>query len=327
MPEWINSTMQFGFIIQSLCILFYIMGLSYAKINSFFSAIIGDAAPSVGTIASIVKKFGNSQTLNTMVRKIYEMLQNLHGPLNCDETGIRGKSKKIWLHTVCTPVFTYLFASLSRGYKAMVEGGTAFLAGNILIHDCWKSYFKIEGVLHGLCNAHIIRELAGVVIFYKQEWAKKMLKCLLDMYHAKKEALLEGKKKLADDLVQKFKDNMRMFANEGIAANPLPPDQEGKKRPKRPKPLALATRILEHLDEIVAFIVNFKIPFTNNVAERAVRSAKIKLKNAMYLTLDGAVIFAKIQSVLDTAKKQHISEFQAIKSILSGNELDFRYNV
>ena len=84
-------------------------------------------------------------------------------------------------------------------------------------------------------------------------------------------------------------------------------------------------RILEHLDEITAFIVDFRIPFTNNIAERAVRSAKIKVKNSTYLTLDGAVIFAKIQSVLDTAKKQHMSQMDAIKSILSGKELYFKY--
>ena len=33
---------------------------------------------------------------------------------------------------------------------------------------------------------------------------------------------------------------MRMFANDGTVANPLPPNQEGKNRPKRPKPLPLS---------------------------------------------------------------------------------------
>ena len=324
MPKGLNSIIQFGLMIQALIIFLYINGFSHTRIHDFFSYTIKDAAPAVGTIFNIVKRFGESYALNATYKNIYEILSKL-SVLHCDETGIRGKGKKLWLHVICTDNYTYLFGSLFRGFKALVEGGTAFLTNKILMHDCWRSYFKISECLHALCNAHIIRELANIIIFYKQEWAQEMLKALFDLYEIKKEAIRNGKDKLDEFIIQEFKNKICAIANKGINANPLPEDQIDKKRPKQSKPRALAGRILEYLDEIIAFAVNFDVPFTNNIAEQAIRIAKIKIKNSTYVTLGGLQTFAKIQSVLDTAKKQKIPQLDAIKTILSGNELDFRH--
>ena len=29
--------------------------------------------------------------------------------------------------------------------------------------DCWMSYFKYDDILHAICNAHLLRELNGVM--------------------------------------------------------------------------------------------------------------------------------------------------------------------
>jgi transposase len=48
----------------------------------------------------------------------------------------------------------------------------------IVVHDHWKPYYTMEGVLHALCNAHHLRELQALVDIEKEEWARRM-QCLL----------------------------------------------------------------------------------------------------------------------------------------------------
>jgi transposase len=48
----------------------------------------------------------------------------------------------------------------------------------IVVHDHWKPYYTMTGVLHALCNAHHLRELKALVEIEKEDWARKM-QCLL----------------------------------------------------------------------------------------------------------------------------------------------------
>ena len=73
-----------------------------------------------------------------------------------DETGFRICGRTQWLHVLCTPLLTFYRTSARRG--AVGEGLTG-----CLVHDHWASYFRLGGVLHGLCNAHHLRELQALV--------------------------------------------------------------------------------------------------------------------------------------------------------------------
>lgn len=59
----------------------------------------------------------------------------------------------------------------------------------ILVHDSLASYWQY-GSGHGLCCAHILRELNGVAETHpEQTWAPSFIKLLLDMKRAKDEAV------------------------------------------------------------------------------------------------------------------------------------------
>src|SRR5664280_996726 len=44
----------------------------------------------------------------------------------------------------------------------------------IIVHDHWKPYYTMQGVLHALCNAHHLRELKALVEIEREDWARKM---------------------------------------------------------------------------------------------------------------------------------------------------------
>ena len=54
----------------------------------------------------------------------------------------------------------------------------------IVVHDHWKPYYTMTGVLHALCNAHHLRELKALVEIEKEDWARKMQRLLRRACHA-----------------------------------------------------------------------------------------------------------------------------------------------
>ncbi len=59
-----------------------------------------------------------------------------------------------------TPLLTVLRIGTRRGdVDKNLEG--------ILVHDDYASYFTLEGVRHGACNAHHLRELQALIAIEK----------------------------------------------------------------------------------------------------------------------------------------------------------------
>ena len=81
-----------------------------------------------------------------------------------DETGFRIGGKTQWLHIASTVLLTFYRVSQRRGsLLAHVTG--------IVLHDHWKPYYTLKGVLHALCNAHHLRELKALVEI-ERDWCK-----------------------------------------------------------------------------------------------------------------------------------------------------------
>src|SRR5664279_2666991 len=94
-----------------------------------------------------------------------------------DETGFRIGGKTQWLHIASTVWLTFYRTAVKRGsLLANVTG--------IVVHDHWKPYYTMTGVLHALCNAHHLRELKALVEIEKEDWAKKMQRLLRRACHA-----------------------------------------------------------------------------------------------------------------------------------------------
>jgi transposase len=71
-------------------------------------------------------------------------------------------------------------------------------------------------------------------------------------------------------------------------------------------------------DAILRFIGNFSVPFTNNVAERAVRMPKVKQKiSRCFRTLKDAEHFCVIRSCLDTLRKQGSGMLTVLQRVFS----------
>jgi transposase len=223
-----------------------------------------------------------------------------------DETGFRTGGRTQWLHIACTVWLTFYRISPRRGsLLADVMG--------IVVHDHWKPYYTMEGVLHALCNAHHLRELQALVDIEKEEWARKMQRLLRRACHATHLARDRGVP-LEPRLVDQFRRRYDIIVTEGLAFHqdqpPLatPPTNGGRKRRGRPPRRTghnLLLRLSTHKDEVLRFLDDPAVPFTNNQAERDGRMMKVRQKiSGGFRSQEGARDFAVIRSLISTARKQ-----------------------
>ena len=223
-----------------------------------------------------------------------------------DETGLRIGGKTQWLHIAATVLLTFYRIASKRG--AMPENLTG-----IALHDHWKPYYTLEGIRHALCNAHHLRELKALVEIEKEDWARKMQRLLRLACHATNLARERGKP-LPPRLIALFERRYDAILTEGLAfhaAQPalVRPDRTGKAKARGRKRRRVGHNLLLRLSirkqDVLRFLSDLTVPFTNNLAEQAARMMKLRQKiSGGFRSAAGAADFAVIRSLLSTAKKQ-----------------------
>jgi transposase len=217
-----------------------------------------------------------------------------------------------WLHTTSSLCYTFYRAGEARG--AIPED----LTGGVVVHDHFKSYNRMISVLHAFCNAHILRELEALIEFDGEPWAKLMRDLLLEANVAVRAAREAGATALAPEVVAAFVDRYWAAVRLGLAFHREAPKLEGKagKRQKKRPGHNLLERLKKFKTETLRFLTDFSVPFTNNLAEQDLRMMKLRMKiSGCFRTLEGAQIFARLRSVVSTARKQGVNILQ----ILSAN--------
>lgn len=239
-----------------------------------------------------------------------------------DETGLRVNRQLWWLHVACTAELTYYFVHSKRGRAAIDEMAVLPKFNGISVHDGWSSYFYY-GCIHALCNAHHLRELRFVVERYEQSWADEMMTLLIDIKRAVEVAKAAAKAELHPLQRIVFAQSYQRILANGFKANPPPPVDENapkkRGRPKQSRPKNLLDRLQNHQAAVLLFMMDFRVPFDNNQAERDVRMMKLKQKiSGCFRSLIGAQHFCRIRGYISTMRKQGLSVLDALKSVFQG---------
>jgi transposase len=317
-PVTIQQPVQYGPGLKSLAV--YMNNyqfIPYERMSEFFRDMFS-LSISPGTLVNINKTcYGQLKNFESIVKT---GLANAE-VANFDETGLRMEGKRAWLHSASTPLLTFYGIHSKRGQEAMNDMDILPQFNGRAIHDCWASYFDYQ-CEHGLCNAHLIRELIFTSEQYHQAWAKNMIDCLLDI----KETVAE-KKQLSDGLKKKTVKNYevrynRIIAN-GLKQNPplkLIEYQKKRGRVKQSQPKNLLDRMRIHKKEVLAFMYDFNVPFDNNLAERDIRMMKVQQKiSGTFRSRDGANIFCRIRSYISTVRKNGMNVMESVKNAIDGN--------
>lgn len=229
---------------------------------------------------------------------------------HADETGVRVEGKLNWFHSFSSERYSWFEIHRKRGVEAMKDIGLLPKYFGIVVHDFWESYLDFE-FLHSFCNAHLLRELVFQFETLKQDWAWEMGGLLKRM-------------KVSVELDRESKTAMEAeydrILERGYQANPLPITPPGKKgKKKRGATRCLLDRFRSHKDEVLRFLWNPLVPFTNNQAERDVRMMKVQQKvSGTFRSRKGADAFCRIMSFVSTTRKLGRNACEAIADAFRG---------
>jgi transposase len=221
-----------------------------------------------------------------------------------DETGFRIGGLTQWLHVASTACLSFYRVSPKRG--SLLDG-----VRGIVVHDHWTPYYTLDGVQHGLCNAHHLRELRALIDIEKEEWARKMHRLLRRACHAANLAQ-DREVPLKRSLIECVKRCYDAILAQGLifheAQTPLPKSkhahQGGGRQPRRTGH-NLLLRLATRKEDVLRFLTNPAVPFTNNQAEQDARMMKLRQKiSGGFRSDQGAEDFALIRSFISTAGKQ-----------------------
>ena len=219
-----------------------------------------------------------------------------------DETGFRVAGRTQWLHTVATEGLTLYRVSPKRGDVPKD------LAGGVVVHDGFKSYGALAGAEHALCNAHHLRELKALIEFDAEPWAGPMRDLLIEANRAVGQARARGERTLPPTVLTAFETRFWETLRQGLAFHrklPRLPRAAKRGRTKRRAGENLLRRLHRFKDDALRFLRDFDVPFTNNLAEQALRMMKVKMKiSGAFRTAAAAHDFATLRSVVATATKQ-----------------------
>jgi transposase len=296
-PDWVNAPVQYGKRIGALVVyLLHYQLLPEKRLATLMADLFGVALVTA-TIARISQDCAERfQGFAAAVRDRVAAAPVKH----LDETGFRIGGKTQWLHVASTVLLTFYRVSARRGSLL------ANLAG-IVVHDHWKPYYTLTGVLHALCNAHHLRELKALVEIEKEDWARRMQRLLRRACHVVNLAR-EQDGPLKPGLIALIERGYDAIVADGLAfheAQPALTKTRPRGRPPRRVGHNLLLRLSTHKQDVLRFLVDPRVPFTNNLAERDGRMMKLRQKiSGGFRSEDGANDFAVIRSVLSTARKQ-----------------------
>ncbi len=272
---------------------------------------------STGTLSNTQKQ--GFEALETFEEQLKALL-TLATVAGFDETGFRVLSKCWWLHSCSTDQHAYYQVHEKRGTQAMDAIGILPDFEGVAIHDFWKSYLQYT-CTHGLCNAHLLRELTFIKDRFKQDWAEDLAKLICEMKTTRDKAVEQGKTTLTQQELTQYAEKYSTIIKEGFKVNPFtPPKKKKRGRVAKTKPLNLLERMRDYKEDIIRFLFDFNIPFDNNFSERDIRMMKLKQKiSGCFRSKKGAQYFARIRSYIMTARKQGVNVFDALVDIFEGN--------
>lgn len=272
-----------------------------------------------GTVANTILQFSkkSERILKEMKKKILK-----EPVINEDETPIKVNGEFASTIGVFTNKISIIEAFKNRKLESFEEMGILDRYIGTVCHDHNSIHQSFIQSKQAECNFHILRYCKAEYEVHKWESIKYFMNYLLELRDTVDKYKQEGKESFTEEEYEKSKSKYLELLDNWDKEYLEKADKDKVQYYKSVK--ALKTRLREYVDDHLRFLTDFRIDFTNNLAERGLRKIKTKLKIAGgFRNLKFARCYCDAISIIDTCIKQNINIFETIKNIFMGKKKIF----
>lgn len=314
-PEGVSAArVSYGPNLQALCTFLMVAhAIPVHRCAELIESLTG-ARPSPGFVHGVLAR---AAAAVADTNKLIRALIILAHVVCADETPVRAgpgpRSRKRYLLVACTRLYTYYLLG-DRTMETFAAFVLPDLDGTVVVHDRYQNYDAFPGLIHQLCTAHLLRDLADAAETYPgAHWPAQVADALRGLIHAANTArsqhLAAVPADIAGPLVHAFRHGVIL----GLGQVPRRPGRGQLKH------RALLEALRDRRDDILRFTTDLRIPPTSNQAERDVRPAKTQQKISGRLRSEETTRHRyAIRGYISTASKHGTDVLAALRNAITG---------
>lgn len=269
-------------------------------------------------------------TMASFSKKSKNILQNLKKQLlrqpviNEDETPITVNGKIMSVIGVFTKRISILESFENRSLESFKQMGILNKYIGTVCHDHNKIHSAFPQSLQAECNFHILRYCKAEYEVHKRESIKAFMDYLLNLRDKVDEYKLKEMTAFSKEEYEESKKKYLELVD--VWYSEFKKDYDSSRSKYYDSERCLITRLKEYVDDHLRFLTDFRIDFTNNLAERGLRKVKTKLKIAGgFRNIKFSRYYCDAISIIDTCKKQDMNIGETIKNIFIGKKKIFAF--
>lgn len=189
-------------------------------------------------------------------------------------------------------------------------------ADTAVMHDHNAINYNDDFIFINLeCNQHLQRDLQKLHEISRHEWALQLKNLIASTIHERKCILTQNGMAFEAGYVDLFFHKLDAIMKKADEEHANDPNRYYKTDERR-----LIRRMQNYRENYFHWVKDFKIPTTNNLAERGLRFMKTHAKvSGQFASSTTAGFFADIRTYLETCARNGINEFQALLRLTQGN--------
>ena len=322
-PKELKNTVQYDEKIKSMAIYLNAhCNVPNQKCSEFFGFLTnGKIKIASSTIPNILKQFSRKSQLILKDMKKTILKEPV---INEDETPIIVNGKIMSTIGVFTEKISLLEAFANRKLESFQEMGILDRYIGTVCHDHNNIHLSFPQSKQAECNFHILRYCKAEYEIHKREIIKEFMNYMLELRDKVDIYKLEGKESFTSEEYEQSKMKYEEILEKWYKE--FKKDYVKDKAKYHESERCLITRLREYEDDHLRFLTDFRIDFTNNLAERGLRPIKKKLKIAgCFRSLDYAKYYCDALSIMDTSVKQKLDIGITLENIFKGKKKIFAY--
>lgn len=181
---------------------------------------------------------------------------------------------------------------------------------NIVNYNDEYSFINLE------CCQHLNRDLEKVKTnIPNRTWCIKMKDLFNEYDHKRKELISKNIDRFSDEEFDHFISSINQYLLLGVEEY-----LNDSKVYYADSEAALLIRLMEYRDNYIYWTIDFDLPFTNNLSERALRGIKSKMKiSGQFQNVINAEYYATIRSYIETCYRNGVNGHEALVRLIQDN--------